>query len=55
MKIKVVRCYEVYIEDKDGNQITESEYIYTTRDDAKKRGQEMLKEIEEGVYATCYS
>lgn len=46
LKYKIYRCYEVRIEDKDGNQIGESEYIYTDRKDAKKRAEEMLKEAE---------
>ena len=46
LKYKIYKCYEVIIEDKDGNQIGESEFIYTTRTDAKKRAEEMLKEAE---------
>lgn len=46
IKYKIYRCYEIIIEDKDGNQIGESEYIYTDRNDAKKRAEEMLKEAE---------
>ena len=46
LRYKIYKCYEVIIEDKDGNQIGESEYIYTTRTDAKQRAEEMLREAE---------
>ena len=46
LKYEIHRCYEVFVVDKDGNQIGESEYIYTDRTDAKKRAEEMLKEAE---------
>lgn len=49
VKYKIYRCYEITIEDKDGNQVRESEFIYTTRTDAKKRAEEMLKETEKGL------
>lgn len=47
IKYKIYKCYEIIIEDSYGNQITESEYIYTNYQDAKKRATEMLKEAEE--------
>lgn len=46
LKYKIYKCYEVAIIDKNDNQIGESEYIYTTSTDAKKRAEEMLKEAE---------
>ena len=48
-KYEVYRCYEVTVRDADGNQIGESEFIYTTREDAVKRARELVKEIESEV------
>ena len=46
LKYKIYRCYEVMVVDNAGNQIGESEFIYTDRSDAKKRAEEMLAEAE---------
>ena len=47
MKYKIYKCYEIIIENSTGDQIGESEYIYTSYQEAKKRASEMLKEAEE--------
>ena len=46
IRYRISKCYEVIIEDDDGNEIFEPEYIYTTYHDAKIRAEEMVQEAE---------
>lgn len=44
---EIYRCYEIVIRDKDGNQIGESDYVYTGHADAVSMAKHKLKMTKE--------
>ena len=47
LRYEIYRCYEIVILDKDGNQIGESDYVYTGRADAVSMAKHKLKMAKE--------
>ena len=43
LRYKIYRCFEIVILDKDGNQVGESDYVYTSRKDAEDMAIHKLK------------
>ena len=48
LRYEIHRCYEIVILDKKGNQVGESDYVYTCRADAEDLAKDMLRTAGEG-------